>query len=111
VVDQIRTLVQTPEIVARTWRKVRECDREISARQVHEALRQFDDLWNELFPAEQARIVQLLVERVTIDVAGVDIRLRTEGLASLLSDLRKPAAHDEQPAAQTQKIDRGQKAA
>ena len=33
-----------------------------------------------LFPAEQARIVQLLVERVLVGTDGVTIRLRTNGL-------------------------------
>ena len=32
------------------------------------------------FPAEQARIVQLLVERVDVGPDGVDLRLRTEGV-------------------------------
>jgi hypothetical protein len=45
-------------------------------------------VWDELFPAEQARIVQLLVERVDVSPDGVDIRLRTEGLANLAADLR-----------------------
>jgi hypothetical protein len=40
-----------------------------------------------LFPAEQARIVQLLVERVDINTDGADIRLRTEGLTNLFADL------------------------
>ena len=31
---------------------------------MREALERLDPLWDELFPAEQARIVQLLVERV-----------------------------------------------
>src|SRR5438270_274446 len=35
--------------------------------------------WNELFPTEQALIVQLLVERIDVGTTGVDIRLRTEG--------------------------------
>jgi site-specific DNA recombinase len=55
---------------------------------VREALERLDPLWNELFPAEQARIVQLLVERVDVRPDGVDIRLRTEGLANLVTDLR-----------------------
>ena len=45
-------------------------------------------MWEELFPAEQARIVQALVERVTVGPAGADIRLRVEGLAGLVQDLR-----------------------
>lgn len=40
-----------------------------------------------LFPAEQARIMRLLVERVEVGPAGADIRLRVEGLANLVRDL------------------------
>jgi hypothetical protein len=40
-----------------------------------------------LFPAEQARIVRALVERVQVGPAGADIGLRAEGLASLVRDL------------------------
>ncbi|GGC66644.1 hypothetical protein GCM10011504_50790 [Siccirubricoccus deserti] len=46
-----------------------------------------DPLWEQLFPAEQARIVRSLVERVVVGPAGADIRLRVEGLASLVRDL------------------------
>jgi hypothetical protein len=42
----------------------------------------------ELFPAEQARIVQLLVTRVDVSPDGADIRLRTAGLTNLVADLR-----------------------
>jgi hypothetical protein len=38
-------------------------------------------------PAEQARIVRALVERVEIGPAGADIRLRVAGLTSLVRDL------------------------
>jgi site-specific DNA recombinase len=48
----------------------------------------FATVWNELFPAEQARIVQLLVERVVVSPEGLEIRLRAEGLHSLVEDLR-----------------------
>ena len=37
----------------------------------------------ELFPAEQARIVALLVERVDIGISGLNVRLRMDGLAAL----------------------------
>ena len=55
--------------------------------EVREALQRLDPLWDELFPAEQARIVQLLVERVDVSPDGVDIRLRTEGLTNLTAEL------------------------
>jgi hypothetical protein len=40
----------------------------------------FDRIWDELFPAEQARLVRLLVERVDVSDEGIRVRLRTEGL-------------------------------
>jgi hypothetical protein len=45
-------------------------------------------VWNELFPAEQARIVQLLVERVDVQEDAIEVRIRAEGLASLVGELR-----------------------
>ena len=51
------------------------------------ALQEFEPLWTELFPAEQARIVRLLVERVEVGPKGADIRLKVEGLRSLARDL------------------------
>ena len=45
-------------------------------------------LWDELIPAEQARIVGLLVERVDISGESASIRLRAEGLSSLALQLR-----------------------
>lgn len=51
------------------------------------ALPQLEPLWDELFPAEQGRIIGLLVDRVTVSSMGADIRLRVEGLASLVRDL------------------------
>ena len=50
---------------------------ELTEDQVRDALGNLDPLWEELFPAEQARIVRLLVERVEIGPnGGADIRLR-----------------------------------
>jgi hypothetical protein len=46
-----------------------------------------DPLWDELFPAEQARIAALLVERVEIGAAGLNVRLRMDGLAALAREI------------------------
>ena len=43
-------------------------------------------VWNELFPP---RIVQLLVERVDVQEDALEVRIRTEGLASLVGELRQ----------------------
>jgi len=44
-------------------------------------------LWDELFPAEQARIVALLVERVDIGTDGLNVRLRMDGLGGLAREM------------------------
>ncbi|RAI46181.1 recombinase family protein [Rhodoplanes roseus] len=87
VIDQVRGLLRSPEIIVRTWRIARQALDGLSEADVREALERLDPLWDELFPAEQARIVQLLVERVDISMEGADIRLRTQGLTSLVADL------------------------
>src|SRR5262245_16987626 len=97
VINQVRTLLRAPEILGRTWRVVRQTTKDISEAEVRDALEQLDPLWDELFPAEQARIIKLLVERVDVSPENVDIRLRTEGLASLIADLN--AVRPEQKAA------------
>jgi len=88
VIDQIRQLLNTPEIIVRTWRAVRQTADGITEHEVRQAVERLDPLWDELFPAEQARIVRLLVERVDIQPDGASIRLRVEGLTSLVGDLR-----------------------
>jgi site-specific DNA recombinase len=50
-------------------------------------------LWSQLFPAEQARVIQLLVERVDISTWGADLTLRVEGLTTLLQNLRTAAGN------------------
>jgi hypothetical protein len=38
--------------------------------------------------AEQARIVQLLVQRVDVQEDALEVRIRAEGLSSLVAELR-----------------------
>ncbi|MEH2472052.1 hypothetical protein V1281_006761 [Nitrobacteraceae bacterium AZCC 2161] len=59
---------------------------------------EFEPLWAELFPAEQARIVELLVERVDISPTDIDLRLRVAGLTSLCTELRGAATSQDKAA-------------
>jgi len=87
VVDQLRVLLRAPEVIVGTWRSARPEIDGLSEAEVREALEGLDPLWDELFPAEQARVVQLLVECVEVGQEGVDIRLRIDGLARLVHEL------------------------
>jgi DNA invertase Pin-like site-specific DNA recombinase len=88
VVDQLRVLLRSPEIVVATWRVARKNLDGLAEVEVRAALERLDPLWEEQFPAEQARIVRLLVERVEISADGASIILRTAGLLSLASGLQ-----------------------
>jgi site-specific DNA recombinase len=88
VIDQLRGLLRSPEIVVRTWRAARQSGGDISEAEVRGASERLDPLWDELFPAEQARVVGLLVERVDIHPDSMNVRLRTAGLTKLVDELR-----------------------
>ncbi|WP_369596514.1 zinc ribbon domain-containing protein [Belnapia rosea] len=87
VVDQVRALLRQPEIIVGTWLAARAEAPDLTEMEVRDALERLDPLWGELFPAEQARIVRALVERVVVGPNSADIRLRVEGLSGLVRDL------------------------
>src|SRR5512147_576506 len=91
VVSQVRHLLRTPEIIARTWAAARG-DVDIPERDVVKTVTELAPLWEELFPAEQARIVRLLVERIDLFPDGMQVRLRAEGLQTLVEELRSREA-------------------
>jgi site-specific DNA recombinase len=98
VVNQIRTLLRAPEIIVRTWCAARVEDEQIDEGQVIEALQRLDPLWDQLFPAEQARVLQLLVARVLVRLNGLEISLRVEGITSVIEDLRRQEGAERQAA-------------
>lgn len=89
VVALIRTSLTTSDVAARTYRAARGLAPDAADEQeIITHLRQFNALWDELFPAEQARIVQLLVEQVTVNPEQVHMHLRADGLHTLLDEWR-----------------------
>jgi len=87
VVDQLRDMLRSPEVIVATWRAARSEIEGLSEEAVREALERLDPVWDELFPGEQARIVHLLVARVDVGTDGLDIHLRTNGLTSTYRQL------------------------
>jgi len=91
VLGQLRRMIATPEVIVATWKQLRRKSSQWTERTVRESLVSFEGVWAELFPAEQSRILNLLVARVVVASAKVDVHLRVDGLSSLVSDL-SPAA-------------------
>ncbi|WP_242601241.1 recombinase family protein [Yoonia vestfoldensis] len=88
VVNEIQRILRTPETTAQVIAKLDRDD--ITEAEAIAALRQFPELWAHLFPAEQARILQLLVRRVTVTAEGLIIDLRTDAIAGVMRDIMTP---------------------
>jgi site-specific DNA recombinase len=87
VADRLRGIFRQPEVIVGTWRAARAEQDEITEDEAREALLQLDPLWDELFPAEQARIVQLLVERIDVRTHGIEVKLQPIGLTGLVREV------------------------
>ena len=87
VVNQLRGMLRAPEVIIATWRSARPELGDLSEDGVREVLAGLDPLWDELFPAEQTRVIQLLVERIDVGLAGLKMRLRVQGVARMVQDL------------------------
>jgi hypothetical protein len=61
---------------------------------VIEALAALEPVWDELYPAEQARILRLVIERIDVAPDGISVTLHAAGIRSLVAEL----AHQEAPA-------------
>ena len=75
-------------------------DASTSQQDVRIALAELDPLWSGLFSAEQTRILQLLIERVTIGTDGLDIRLRDNGLAQVVTEISNLAGENRETVTQ-----------
>jgi DNA invertase Pin-like site-specific DNA recombinase len=90
VIGEIRRMIRAPEIAARVIKAPRDVSAAVDEKAVIKALGEFDQIWTALYPAEQTRIIQLLVDRVTVGASGIAVDLRQEGLGSVLRDMMAP---------------------
>jgi DNA invertase Pin-like site-specific DNA recombinase len=94
VIGEIHRMIRAPEITARTIAVLRREGVKVEEAAVVATLAGFERLWGALYPAEQARIVQLLVERITVGTNGIAVDLRKEGLGLVLRDMLLPAKEE-----------------
>jgi len=92
VLGQVRRLLASPELAARTITAVRSEngsveDPALEESEVIEALGALEPVWDELYPAEQARIMRLLIERIDVASDGISVTLHAAGIHSLVAEL------------------------
>ena len=90
VVTEVRRILQTPEVVSQVLVALKKEQVAVSEADAIAALHEFKALWSQLFPAEQARIIQLLVRRVTVTAAGLEVDVRREGIAGVIREMVEP---------------------
>ena len=90
--DQVRRLLASPELVARTiaaGRRENGADEDplVDESEVIDAIGALEPVWDELCPAEQARILRLLIERIDVAPDGISVTLHAAGIRSLVAEL------------------------
>jgi len=88
IVTEVRRILQTPEVVTQVLAVLKRD--QVSETEAIAALHDFNTLWAQLFPLEQARIIQLLVRRVTVTAAGLEVDIRREGVAGVIREMIAP---------------------
>ena len=86
VVEQLRQVLRTPEVLAQAVHEVTALRPRISEPEAIAALQSIDEVWDQLFPGEQARIAHTLIDRITVRKDGISIAWKTDGMPRLLRD-------------------------
>jgi DNA invertase Pin-like site-specific DNA recombinase len=89
VLEQIHQALRSPEMLVATWRA---CQRHPAGADLDEAhvliaMQRIGAVWEQLFPLEQQRITQLLIERIQVHGQGLDILWREDGWIGLGADI------------------------
>ena len=89
-------------VVAQVWREISRLKDAatvgMTETQVSVAFNQVNLVWDQLFPLEQNRIVQLLVERIIVSPNELQVKLRPNGVENLALDvIRDPGRSRAKP--------------
>jgi len=90
VLTQLQSMLQTPEIIAQAWVAVNAVNSTVTENDVRQRLNNIIELWDELFPAEQQRIMRQLVQEIIVNSDGIEIALNSDGLGDFARSLCVP---------------------
>jgi site-specific DNA recombinase len=86
VVEKLRHALRSPEVLANAVREVCALRPHIGEAVAIKTLQSIDPVWDELFPAEQSKILQTIIERITVRPDGITIQWKQQGMNKLLRD-------------------------
>ena len=86
VIEQLRQILRSPEVLAQAVHETTDLRPRISETDAIRALQSIDQVWDQLFPAEQARIAHTLIDRISVRKDGISIAWKTDGMPRLLRE-------------------------
>lgn len=95
VLAQIQNLLMAPETIVAAWSAARASDPMISEQAVRQKLGNLRNLWDQLFPAEQHRLMRLLLQEAIVATDGIELVLNPNGLADFAMALFPPISEME----------------
>jgi site-specific DNA recombinase len=98
VLEQLRGILRAPALLGDLLSQATKLDPTLDEAKVTVAMTRLDAIWDQLFPAEQTRIVRLLVEKVIVSPTDLEVRLRANGIERVVMDLRPEPAERRQDA-------------
>ncbi|WLQ13278.1 recombinase family protein [Hahella aquimaris] len=87
VLEQLRGYLCSPTLMQDISSMGAHLDPELDEAKVTVAMTQLDAIWEQLFPAEQSRIVRLLVEKIIFTPMSLEVRLRMNGIEQITQEL------------------------
>lgn len=94
VVEQIRGILKAPPITQQVASIANQQGHEIDEAQATVALNKIDNVWEQLFPDEQSRIIKLLIEKIIVKPDNIDIRLWENGVERLTLEITDSAKQE-----------------
>ena len=94
VFDQVRSILRSPDLLADILPRAAKLDPSLDEAKVTVAMTRIDEIWDQLFPAEQTRIFKLLIEKVIVSPTDLEVRLRPNGIERLVLELRPESAKE-----------------
>jgi len=88
VLEQLRRVLRAPAMIAGVTERAIRLDPSLDEAQVTVAMTRLDAIWEQLFPAEQQRIVRLLIEKVIVSPNNLEVRFRPNGIEVLALELQ-----------------------
>jgi len=92
VLDQLRLVLRSPNLLGEILPRAIELDPTLDEAKVTVAMTRLDAIWDQLFPAEQSRIVKLLVEKVIVSPNDLEVRLHPNGIERVVLELQPKSA-------------------